>query len=257
MSRIGKPRWSRWSRKIRVLLVADARNIAREPPLWISVLMPWVLALGLRFVMPMVSLVAAPWVDLELYRVHIAAFLLLIPSMMIGWVVGFLLLDERDERVFAAIEVTPLGRGGFLRYRMAALMIVVALTSAGVHICAGLVQISLGATLVAALLASLSAPLLALGLVAFAANKVEGLAIAKLGSVLVMLPILGSLVGGRFASVGLALPGGWALRVLELELEGAGAESAGSVVVQLGIGLVLATLYGALLLSRAGRRVER
>lgn len=237
--------------RLRSLLTADARNIAREPPLWASALLPWVFALGLRFGFVDLVLLASPWVDLELYRLHIAAFLLVTPAMMIGWVVGFLLLDERDEKILAAIEVTPLGRGGFVRYRMVLPTVLAILVALAVHLCAGLVAPGLVPVAAAILLSSLAAPLLALFLVAFASNKVEGLAMAKLGSLMVFLPLLAAVVGGRWWGVAHLLPGAWSLRVFSGELTGLASLAA------IACGLALSVGYGAWLLRRIGRQIER
>ncbi len=233
------------------LLRADARNIAREPPLWASALLPWAFALALRFGFGDLVDFAAPWVDLEVYRLHIAAFLVVTPAMMIGWVVGFLLLDERDEKILAAIEVTPLGRDGFIRYRMVLPTLLALVVGGAVHLCAGLVAPGLLPASAAILLASLAAPLLALFLVAFADNKVEGLAMAKLGSLVVFSPFLAALVGGRWWSVAHLLPGTWSLRVFSGELAGLSALAA------VACGLLLTVGYGAWLLRRIGAQIER
>jgi len=215
------------------LLRLDARNIAREPPLWACVVLPWVVACALRLGLPAISDFAAPWVDLGLYRPHIAAFVLVTPAMMIGWVVGFLLLDERDENILAAIEVTPLGRAGFIRYRLVLPTLLTIVTAALVHLCAGVLTPGLGPTAAAIVLSSLASPLLSLFLVAFAANKVEGLALAKLGSLMALLP------------------GIWTVRVFSGEVRGLAA------VGEAGCGLLLGALCGLWLLRRIGRRIER
>ncbi len=236
---------------LRTLLRADARNIAREPPLWASALLPWAFALGLRFGFDHLVDFASPWVDLELYRLHIAAFLVVTPAMMIGWVVGFLLLDERDEKILAAIEATPLGRDGFIRYRMILPTLLALVVGVAIHLCSGLVTSGFLQATAAILLASLAAPLLALFLVAFADNKVEGLAMAKLGSLFVFLPFPAALVGGRWWSVAHLLPGTWSLRVFSGELVGLSALGA------VACGLLLSAGYGAWLLRRIGAQIER
>ena len=37
---------------------------------------------------------------------------------LIGWVTGFLLLEDRDEGTLLALDVTPVGKSGFLLYRV-------------------------------------------------------------------------------------------------------------------------------------------
>ena len=214
------------------LLAADARNIAREPPLWACVLLPWLLALGLRFGFASLEELTAPWIALGELRPHVAAFAVVMPGMMIGWVVGFLLLDERDDGVLAAIEVTPLGRGGFTRYRLLLPTLLTLVTAALVHLCAGVLAPGWGPTLTAIVAASAVAPLVALFLVGFAGNKVEGLALAKLASLLVLLP------------------GWWTMRMFTGGLDPRS-------LAELAVGLSLAALAGAWLLRRVDRQIER
>ncbi len=38
--------------------------------------------------------------------------------MLIGWVTGFLLLEDRDDGPLLAVDVTPIGKCGFLAYRV-------------------------------------------------------------------------------------------------------------------------------------------
>ena len=51
-------------------------------------------------------------------------FLPLMVAGMVGTVVGFLLLDQRDDQTMTALLVTPLSLGDYLRYRMTLPMLV-------------------------------------------------------------------------------------------------------------------------------------
>lgn len=56
--------------------------------------------------------------DLAPYSVYILSFILLMNSGMLGIVTGFMMLDERDGNISQLLEVTPLGRGGYLINRL-------------------------------------------------------------------------------------------------------------------------------------------
>ena len=110
--------------------------------------------------------------------------------MLVGCVVGFLLLDQRDDRTLTALQVTPLTIGGYLLYRTAVPMVLsVAMMMVSMAL-AGLVTMRVIPALLAALQAAPLAPLYALFVGAFAANKVQGFALMKATGVLAWAPLL-------------------------------------------------------------------
>lgn len=170
------------------LLRADLRNLRRDPLLLGVVLVPLLLALVLRFGYPALARLLADRVELLAYSDLATAWMLVTSPLLFGFAVGFLLLDERDERVLAAIAVTPLGKRGWLLYR--ATLPVVWGTAAGFLVLwlGGSLTMSFARFLPVALLAALQAPSIALFLAAFAPNKVQGLALAKAIGILQIAP---------------------------------------------------------------------
>jgi fluoroquinolone transport system permease protein len=154
--------------------------------------LPLLIALLARFVVPILMrrIGDAFGFDLAAYLAPImTAALLLITPTMCGLVVGFLLLDQRDDRTLTALQVTPLPLSSYLAYRLAAPMLVsLAMTVAAFPV-GGLAGAGMTAVLLAALVAAPLAPLVALFLAAFAENKVQGLALLKGASVLVIVPL--------------------------------------------------------------------
>lgn len=120
---------------------------------------PWLagaaLGLGLPLLAPVV-LSAFAYDITPLYALADMLMLMLTP-MMAGMLAGFLMLDERDERVGEYYGVTPIGGAGYLFSRLA--------------------------------LPVLWSVAVALLLLAFAGNKVEGLAVSKMMG-LILLPVV-------------------------------------------------------------------
>ena len=109
----------------RSLGAIDARNVARDAMLrWIAVFTP---AFGLlfRFAVPPIgdALRRQFGFDLVAYYPLLMSFLPLIAAGMTGTVVGFLLLDQRDDQTLTALLVTPLSLRDYLRYRLSGLML--------------------------------------------------------------------------------------------------------------------------------------
>lgn len=206
----------------RSLGAIDARNVARDSLLrWMLVLTP-ALGLLLRLAVPPATALASDrfGFDLAVYYPLIMSFLPLAVAGMVGTVIGFLLLDQRDEQTLVALVVTPLSLGDYLRYRLA-VPVLVSMTLTGITLpLAGLTSTTpLQAVLTAATAAPI-APLYALGLGAFAANKVQGFALLK-GAGVVMLPCIASYVIAPPMQYAFGvLPHFWSLKVFWLFHEG-------------------------------------
>lgn len=202
--------------RLGALVAADARNLVRDPFLVLITVLPLGVALLVRAVYPHALALLEPWVDLSQYRELIVAFLMVLPPQTFGWVVGLLMLDERDEGVLAAIAVTPLRMSGFLTWRLAVPVGVSLVLSAAVLPLGGLLPLSPVVAWVAAVVAGLEAPLIALYLVAFASNKLEGLAYGKLGN-LAMLGAFGAVLApAAWQPLFAWLPPYWIARLLVL-----------------------------------------
>ena len=118
--------------------------------------------------------------DLTSYRLFITGFLSLVPGMLFGMIYGFIILDERDENIIQSISVTPLRTQGYLSYKLQMPM----LLSAGFFLLliysTLLIEINPVHGMGIAMMVALEAAISTLFLVAYADNKVEGLAFSKL-----------------------------------------------------------------------------
>ena len=177
---------------VRALGPVDLKSVARDSLLRWLIAVPIVFALLFRWGTPAVS----HWLgdrygfDLTPYYPLLTSFLVLMVPTMLGSVVGFLLLDQRDDRTLTALQVTPLTVEGYLVYRTAIPMAVsVPVMMASIAI-ADLVTVGVVQALAAAIQAAPVTPLYALFVGAFAANKVQGFALLKGAGVLTWPPIV-------------------------------------------------------------------
>ncbi len=189
---------------IRELLDADRKNIVRDPTYLFLLAAPLLIGLLLRLGVPFLITFAEEKfaIDLSPYREYIYAFFLQLPSFLAGIMVGMLLLEERDEGVLSAWAATPLGRGGYILYRVgfafamagAAELILLLFIPAGEG-AAGIAQLFQAMPLIMAY--SGGAPLILLLFALFARDKVSGLAMAKLTGVILAMPFLVFVPGGN------------------------------------------------------------
>lgn len=176
-------------RRFGQLFVSDALNVARDPTLIFATLFSLVPAIAFFFGKASMDEAAEATFGIANFSLYIASVALCLPAYLVGWVTGFLFLEDRDEGTLIAIDITPVGKTGFMGYR---LTVTVLLTMAVTLFGAWLVVPQAGwptAALLAVLVA-LQAVSAAFVLPAIARNKVEGLAVTKLVNMLAVAPLL-------------------------------------------------------------------
>lgn len=200
---------------IAALAGVDALQIRRDPLLRWVMAIPLVIALAARGVLPVLLRRLESRLDTPLltwYEPIMGAALLLLVPMLVGMVAGFLLLDQRDDRTLSALQVTPLPLRSYVAFRLAApMMLSVAMTLVALPV-AGFGPAP-AALLLAALAVAPIAPLYALGLAGFAANKVEGFALVKVAGAITALPVFALFVSGRGELLLALVPTYWQTRL--------------------------------------------
>lgn len=176
---------------LRSLGPIDVRSVQRDAILKWLVLYVAVLAMLARWGLPPLAvLIEGRFAfDLTAYYALVMSFLVLAVPALTGFVVGFLLLDQRDDRTLTALRVTPLTLNGYLIYRTTVPTLVSAVLIVLFVPFAGVVPLNVGEVLLVALVAAPQAPLFALFLAAFASNKVQGFALGKAMGVVMWPPI--------------------------------------------------------------------
>jgi fluoroquinolone transport system permease protein len=235
----------------RALGPIDARNVRRDALLRWIVVIPLVFALAARWLLPLMlrHVSSAAGLDLQPYFEPIMGYaLLLLTPALVGMVVGFLLLDQRDDHTLTALRVTPLSLGNYLLYRLAMPIIISFVITLLAFPLAGLTSLGLARLMAAAVVAAPFAPLYALLLAVFAANKVQGFALGKALGFFFIPPIVAYFIESGWQWAFGIVPNYWAARVYWTLL--AGGSSAWLAFV---IGLAYQAAIIALLLRRFRR----
>ena len=180
----------RLTRSFRALGPIDLRGVLRDPLLRWMIFFPLVVALAVRWGIPFAADIVRSSYQFDLLPFYplLMAFVLLMTPMLAGMVIGFLLLDQKDDQTLAALQATPLMLNGYLTYRMVVPMLLSFLLTLILYLIANLITISLTTLLLTALLAAPLAPFYALVLAGLASNKVQGFAIAKGLGVMLLAP---------------------------------------------------------------------
>jgi fluoroquinolone transport system permease protein len=226
------------------------RNIARDSMLRFLLLYPFIIGLLMRWLVPAVTQALAGQLDLVQYYPLLGGFFaLLIMPALTGTVVGFMLLDERDSGTLRALQVTPLSMGNYLLYRAGFQVVLCVAGSYIITLLMGVIAVPWVELLPLALLAALEAPLFAMLFASLATNKVQGVAVMKGLSLLMVLPFVAWFVPEPWQWLFGIVPTYWPLKASWLLL--AGEPYAWTVVA----GLLLLLAYLLPLLRFFRRRI--
>jgi fluoroquinolone transport system permease protein len=217
----------------------DLKNIRRDSLLIWLPLVPLLIAFVIRLGIPRLSAYLSTTFGFDLtpyYPLFMSFFVLMAPTMA-GMVIGFLLLDERDDHTLTALLVTPLPLAGYLFYRLSTPIALGIVTTFIGYPIASLTPISFTPLLLVALLASLTGVAMALFLAAFAENKVAGLALVKFLNGLAVIPIGAYFIEPPWQWLAGVMPMYWPLKVFWLAVEG--SAYGGYFAVGLGVNLLV------------------
>jgi fluoroquinolone transport system permease protein len=205
--------------KVLKLSSNDLRQIRRDPMLMAVLFGPILLMILVRYGIPEIDKLTLKHFEFSMleYDMLILGFFMLLIPFLVGILVGLLILDDRDEGMIVFYSVTPLGRKGYLMYRLASPVFLSAIFTFLMGWFNGIAYIEMAKLLASVLLFSLEAPLIALVMVSMASNKVEGLAVTKGLGVILAFPFLVHLVHSSWIWAGSIIPTFWASQTFATE----------------------------------------
>jgi fluoroquinolone transport system permease protein len=182
----------------------DAKNIRRDELLRWIIVAPVVMALAIRWLFPVLLERIGDILQVELmpyYEPMTAFMIVMLTPYLAGMVIGFLLLDQRDDGTLTALQVTPLSLNGYLVYRLTMPMLVSVVMTLVAAPISGVFQLNAGILLLTAVCAAPFAPIYALLLASLAQNKVQGFAITKVTGFLLIPPLIAYFVSAPWTIV--------------------------------------------------------
>jgi hypothetical protein len=228
------------------LAVADLKNWVRDPLLVYIGLAPVLLGVVGRYGVPYVADTLAGRLDLAAYYPEVVAGLALFGPSIIGFAVGFLILEDREQGTFTAVRLTPLTGRGYLAYRLGVTVLVSFVAALVVVPLLDLVTVPALALVAVSGVAALYGAVTALFLSGLADNTIEGIAVSKFLGFLVMVPVaVIAVVPAPYQHLAGVLPAYWPALGLV-----AASGRPGSLPAALVVGVV----YQAVVLAVLGRR---
>lgn len=195
--------------KILSLTQSHSKRIFRDSFLLFISFLPFLMGLLYRILIPELRQLLISHFDLSLYYPLIMLFLVMMSPLLFGWVIGFSLLDDRDEDILAYMSITPLQKTGYLQFKIIAPVFISIIQGYLVLLIANLCPMDYIKLLPVIILAAMEAPLFALAQGVFAGNKVEGLAVGKLLGLVLIGPFISYFVDSPLAYLAGIIPPFW------------------------------------------------
>ncbi len=200
------------------LMKNDLKNIFRDKILvYATILAPIMFIIVGRIVFPWIA--ENYYTNLVfLYPVFFMLFVLFIP-MIFGFVIGFLIMDERDENLLTVLRVMPINRSSYLFYRMALLILFAFIFVLVFPWLSGLIEVNFWNYLPIAALFAVFTPVLGLIVNIIATNKIQAFAIFKTLGGVFLLPVFAFSIEGWMQYLFSPIPNFWTFKALEQLLE--------------------------------------
>ena len=198
-------------KKIMVLALNDVKNIRRDSMLLPIIIAPIMLTLLARFGIPAIRIIVLEKLSFDIYPYYdfIALLFLMVIPMMVSIIEGFILLDDKDDEMLSYFAITPLTKSGYLKYRLMSSLIMCFILINLFLLFSNLVKYSFLKFMLLSFLASLEGAIGAIILATFASNKVEGLALSKALSLLILPPAIAYFVKSKLHWLGAFIPHFW------------------------------------------------
>jgi len=159
---------------------SDFKLIKREPMMLFLILLPILLIviftlikqIGIGLIEDLLK------IDLSQYRPYIDVMAVMIEPLMIGTVLGFLMIDEKDARILQLLVVTPIGFGGYLKKRMLMPSILCAIYTFALIVSMG-IKLPYTIMMAVILMGILESLTIGFAIMTLAEDKIKGLTMAK------------------------------------------------------------------------------
>ncbi len=168
--------------QIRALARKDIRIIYRDR------FMLFIAAYAL--ILALVARLGVPWVPVDNLDLYLAPAIVMFGTLLLGTLLGFALIEEREQGTWLLLRVLPLSSKTVFAYFVASASVLSLVVSFAAAMLYGYPVADWPAFVFMLVASALAAPLVMLTLGALAKNKIEGLAVSKIISALGILPAL-------------------------------------------------------------------
>lgn len=170
------------------LLKTDMLNIVRDRSLVVIFFLPFIILALLRIAPPLYEPLLP---EMILFRPLLLAMFCLVVSALAGFLMAFILLDEKDLQLQPVFRVMPFPYSRLIALRTFFILCLGFIFCLVLILWSHLIDLTVLQALVLAFCCSLAGPTATLLLVLLAQNKIEGVTYFKLFNVILAMPIAG------------------------------------------------------------------
>lgn len=184
------------------MTLADIKRVFREPILLLLIVVPVFTVIFVKLIIAFGAslLLKETGFDLSLYNGYVLSVGLLMSPTTLGAVVGFIMIDDRDESIVQLMSITPMGYSGYIVNRLLLPFILSIVYSVFTYLVLGIYTLGFLKLLYISILIGIESIMIGLLLYSFSDNKVKGLTNSKAMSGLI-LPSLADLLKIRLVTV--------------------------------------------------------
>ena len=190
----------------------DLRLIFRDPVLYVMFFVPLLFIALLRFGLP--PLFETLPVLLS-YKMVFIASICLVTAMFPAFIFSFIMLDEKDLEILAAIRVLPVSPSMFILYRLLFISLFAMLFNLLILMLSNQTGWTLGKMLMVSIPVAMVSPASCLIITAFASNKIVGTTWMKGLNFLFMIPVLTYIFDGSWEYILGVLPYYWIFKIYD------------------------------------------
>ena len=195
----------------------DLKQVFRDPVMSILMLAPLLIVV----VFKLLTLFLFPFIatkfnfEFSLYYQYLMAGILILISGMLGIVIGFMMLDDKDGNIAELMAVTPLGRSGYLINRLSFSSILCLFYSIIAIYVLNIIELPFYTILLLSLLSGIYSIIIGLLIFSGADDKVKGLTFAKGLNMLGIFAFSDLFALNWFSILSLIFPTYWITRIIE------------------------------------------
>ncbi len=192
--------------KIINLTINDFRNIFRDTILTILFFVPVIFIIILRFLLPELLILLPVLND---YVLLFLAVLCSITASFPAYIISFIMLDEKDEDILTVFKVMPISPLTFIFYRLAFITLFAFIFNVVIIYFSGISVFNWWQILLLSLSFATLAPVIALIIITYARNKIEGVTYFKGLNFILMFAIIGYFIQSAWKYVFGIIPVFW------------------------------------------------
>jgi fluoroquinolone transport system permease protein len=199
---------------------SEVKKWTRDPFMVFMLVYPLLFAFVGRYLIPYIAEVSD--FMLEAYSDIVLVALLLFCPAIYGAVVGFSILDDRDDNIITAVQVTPLDVNRFLSVRLIMATVMTFATALFIIWFTGLVSMSAAQAVTVSLLIGFGTPIVGFLINSLSSNKVEGFAIMKGFGIVSLFPLMSLFFFDLKELLFAFAPGFWPAKMIGIIFRGEG-----------------------------------